>query len=309
MILALGQCALVLQLSEVDLVPFATAAEDPLLRLSLADPFLAAAEAATVSAVRASLEAAEPLRQELDEVASSLKRVPSLPVDIGGRLELHKLQAELEGYEVAEERLRQLAPRVAARIFAVDGEQAKATLRSKAKRLKEELCGQALAWLENETKSIHEAWTEALGKASAVPTSEQELISLKKYLAVVSHETAPLVSRGRTVSELLVLLEGYFAFAPSRVQKQVFELDCCPMRLKMALCETNGILDLAKERVRPHESSCASRSCGASTIYKEPSERSNPQQETRLKYTLEPPAGASVCLTAWSSCVRLYSCK
>ncbi|CDI74192.1 hypothetical protein EPH_0001780 [Eimeria praecox] len=242
-------CLTPLCLADADIVPFTASSEEPLLRLSLEEPFLADAEKATVSAVQASFAVAENLRRQLEEVAAALCAAAALPVDANGAVDLQKLQSHLQGYKEAEDRLRTLSPRIAARIFFVDGEKARAMLRSRVQRLKDQMCSQALAWAESEISGLHEAWAEALEKASMVPTSEQELIELKKYLAVVHQQTAPLITRGQSVSNLLALLEGHFVFPPLRVQKQAFELDCCPMRLKMALCETNGILDLAKERL------------------------------------------------------------
>lgn len=203
-----------------------------------------------ISAVRASVAAAEPLRQNLDKIAAALPDSEVLPLNEAERLDLPALQTALESYTQAWEKLRSMSPRVTAKVFAVDGEKARTTLQVQVQRLKQELCNQALLWLENETEKLHSEWGDALAKASMVPTSEQELIALKKYLAMIHQETAPLVARGQTVANLMTLLETYFVFAPIRVQKQAFELDCCPMKLKMALCETNGILDLAKERVR-----------------------------------------------------------
>ncbi|CDJ27241.1 LOW QUALITY PROTEIN: dynein beta chain, flagellar outer arm, putative [Eimeria mitis] len=234
---------------DADIVPFAASSDEPLLRLSLEDPFLADAERAMVSAVQVSFAVAEELRQQLAEVAASLSAAVELPVDVNGMVDLQKLQSDLQGYKDAEDRLQRLSPRIAARIFFVDGEKARAMLRSKAQRLKEQICNKALAWAESEINDLHEAWAEALAKASLVPTNEQELIELKKYLAVVHQDTAPLITRGQRLANLIALLEEHFVFASLRVQKQAFELDCCPMRLKMALCETNGILDLAKERL------------------------------------------------------------
>lgn len=241
-------CAL-LRTTEGDLMPFAPSAEEPLLPLSLEEPFLAAAEKAMVSAVQSSLKEAETLRHQLDEVAATLRASAALPIDAEGKVNLAELGAKLESFQQAENRLRTLTTRVVARIFLVDGEKAKGMLRTRVNNLKDDLCNQALAWVENEVSSLHKAWEVALSKASMVPASEQELVELKRYLAVVHQETAPLIARGQTLSNLMSLLEQHFVFAALRVQKQAFELDCCPMKLKMALCETNGILDLAKERV------------------------------------------------------------
>ncbi|KAL8453544.1 hypothetical protein Emed_000821 [Eimeria media] len=234
---------------EADLVPFATAAEEPLLHLSLSEPCLREADAAMVSALHASVEAAEPLRQQLEDVSSDLRKPPTLLLSERGDLDLPKLQSDLASYECAKRKLRHVPTRRTARLFVVDCGKAKLTLRSHAKRLQEELCHKAVTWLEDEIHGLHERWTEALNKASAVPTSEQELIALKSYLADINKETASLESRSQTVFTVLSLLEEYFVSVPARLQKQAFELDCCPMRLKMALCETNGILDLAKERL------------------------------------------------------------
>ncbi|CDJ41168.1 Dynein heavy chain 7, related [Eimeria tenella] len=230
-------------------MPFAPSAEEPLLPLSLEEPFLAAAEEAMVSAVQASLKEAETLRQQLDEVAATLRAAAALPIDADGKVNLAELGKILESFQQAESRLRKLTTRVVARIFLVDGEKAKGMLRTRVNNLKDELCNQALAWVENEVSSLHKAWEVALSKASMVPASEQELVELKRYLAVVHQETAPLIARGQTLTNLMSLLEQHFVFTALRVQKQAFELDCCPMKLKMALCETNGILDLAKERL------------------------------------------------------------
>ena len=235
--------------ADADIVPFAASSDEPLLHLSLEEPFLAEAEKAMVSAVQASFAVAEELRQQLEEVAAALCGAAELPVDTSGTVNLQQLQADLQQCKEAENRLRKLSPRIAARILFVDGEKARATLLSKVQILKDQMCNQALAWAEREINDLHEAWAEALGRASLVPTSEQELIELKKYLAIVHQETAPLITRGQRLSNLIERLEENFVFASLRGQKQAFELDCCPMRLKMALCETNGILDLAKERV------------------------------------------------------------
>ncbi|KAL8431228.1 hypothetical protein ACSSS7_005427 [Eimeria intestinalis] len=234
---------------EADLVPFATAAEQPLLCLSLSDPFLKEADAAMVSALHASVEAAEPLRQQLEDVTSVLKEPPTLALAEHGYLDLQKLRSDLASYECAKGKLKNLPTRRTARLFVVDCGKAKLTLRSHAKRVQEDLCNKAVTWLEDEIHGLHEQWTDALDKASAVPTTEQELIALKSYLAEIDGKTAALENRSQIVFRVLSILEEYFVPVPATLQKQAFELDCCPMRLKMALCETNGILDLAKERL------------------------------------------------------------
>ncbi|KAL8274807.1 hypothetical protein Esti_001282 [Eimeria stiedai] len=234
---------------EADLVPFAMAAEEPLLPLSLSEPCLKEADAAMVSALHASAKAAEPLRQQLEEVSSVLKEPPALFLTERGDLDLQKLQSDLASYDCAKQKLQSLPTRGTARLFVIDCGKAKLTLRYHARRLQEQLCNKAMIWLENEIHGLHEQWTKALNKASAVPSNEQELVALKAYLSEIDKETASLELRSQTVFKVLSLLEEYSVFVPARLQKQAFELDCCPMRLKMALCETHGILELAKERL------------------------------------------------------------
>ncbi|KAL8445100.1 hypothetical protein Emag_005207 [Eimeria magna] len=202
-----------------------------------------------VSALHASVKAAEPLRQQLEDVTSGLRKPATLFLTERGDLDLPKLQSDLASYECAKRKLQHVPTRRTARLFVVDCGKAKFTLRFHAKRLQEELCNKAVTWLKDEIRGLHERWTEALNKASAVPTNEQELVALKSYLAEIDKETASLETRSQTVFKVLSLLEDYFVSVPAQLQKQAFELDCCPMRLKMALCETNSILDMAKERL------------------------------------------------------------
>ncbi|OEH75810.1 hypothetical protein cyc_05031 [Cyclospora cayetanensis] len=233
---------------EADLVPFAEPTEEPLLQLSREEPFLVAAREATFCAIRASLAEAEPLRKQLDEVACALRGDASLPFKENGGFDVQKLHFILQRYTNAETQLQKLSTRVAARMFVVDGAAAKKTLLSKVHQLRCALCTQALVWVENEVNSLYDSWIEALRRASAVPVNDEELIGLKKYLAEVHTETQPLITCGKTVSSLLTVLEGYFVFAPPKVQKQMFELECFSLRLKVVVGEASGILELAKER-------------------------------------------------------------
>ncbi|XP_026189772.1 dynein heavy chain 3, axonemal [Cyclospora cayetanensis] len=234
---------------EADLVPFAEPTEEPLLQLSREEPFLVAAREATFCAIRASLAEAEPLRKQLDEVACALRGDASLPFKENGGFDVQKLHFILQRYTNAETQLQKLSTRVAARMFVVDGAAAKKTLLSKVHQLRCALCTQALVWVENEVNSLYDSWIEALRRASAVPVNDEELIGLKKYLAEVHTETQPLITCGKTVSSLLTVLEGYFVFAPPKVQKQMFELECFSLRLKVVVGEASGILELAKERL------------------------------------------------------------
>ncbi|KAL8430370.1 hypothetical protein Efla_001135 [Eimeria flavescens] len=242
-------CALITATSEADLVPFALTAEDPLLCFSVLEPYLEEADAAVATALQMSFAEAEPLRMQVDAVASVLQQKLELSVDAPEGLNIQEIQSDLAKYKGAQRLLRAIPSRRIARLLLVDCDKAKTTLRLRAQHLQEELCSKALKWLENETHELQQEWLEALNKVSVVPTNEQELIALKKYLAFISQETAHLECRGQKVSSLISLLEEYFAVVPAGLQRQAFELDLCSMRLKVALCETNGILDLAKERL------------------------------------------------------------
>lgn len=226
---------------------------------------LVEAREATRAAVVASADCAESTLRELSEVATALRE----------ELELPRLQSEKEGAEEApldvEAFRRQLGVletflqkllvfprRGPALLFMWEASQARLSLLQRLRSLRASLCRKATEWLEGEVDALHSAWIEAQNRASAIPSSEEELLQLKNFLAVVGRETEPLVRRGKRVFALVEVLENACAPPSHRLQKEVFQLCCKPMQLKLALCETNGVLEHAKERVREaHGPLCA----------------------------------------------------
>ncbi|KFG64035.1 dynein heavy chain, n-terminal region 2 protein, partial [Toxoplasma gondii RUB] len=163
--------------------------------------------------------------------------------------DLPSVRERLEKYHTAMFEIETVCPtEVKLQMIVLDCSHVKETLSAKAEKLWKAECERVSKFIEDEIAAVVREWNDLHDRVLTIPTTEEELGSLKNLIATINELSDPLTSRTRFIHEAIDLLASVNFAINKTVHEEAYRAFSWPLQIKFDLVETGGILEKGRLR-------------------------------------------------------------